>query len=375
MRAAAKGCARARAEKLTSERQARVSAVRLVRAARRCSLGRGQVARSLGLHERTIRQWEERWRRDRLCLKARGRQSLELSRDQRRQALDAWRASLGRIGVPSLLLAIQPRPARRALARLKARWRRALHRRGGSLCTCLSWTRPGSVWAMDWTNPEMPVDGVYQKIFVVRDLASGENLLSRPSPAESENLAARELSLLIAQHGAPLVLKSDNGTSLCAKAVRLTLAANKILALVSPPACPGYNGACEAGIGALQVQIHYIAAASGRERAWACDDVLMARQAVNTRVRENGLSAEDLWKARRPITPEEREQLWSAYRAELRSEFVQRGHKSDSPLTHSEQTSLDRAAISRALAEVNLVQFRRQWIRPPIRSQKLPRIS
>jgi hypothetical protein len=169
------------------------------------------------------------------------------------------------------------------------------------------------------------------------------------------------------------VVKSDNGGSLRCQAVALVLAAHGILALVSPPACPGYNGACEAGIGSLKVQIHHIAAASGRELEWSSEDVLEGQRAVNTRVREDGLSAEDRWVARRRFLEAEREQLWSSYRERLHAERAQRGYAAGLEVEPFEQASLDRAAISRALAEVGLVRFRRRWIRPPIRAKKLPR--
>jgi hypothetical protein len=39
----------------------------------------------------------------------------------------------------------------------------------------LHWTVPGSVWAMDFAEPPAPVDGVYDYLFSVRDLASGQH--------------------------------------------------------------------------------------------------------------------------------------------------------------------------------------------------------
>jgi hypothetical protein len=254
---------------------------------------------------------------------------------------------------------VDPRPARSALTNLKQRWRYAAHRRSGLLSARLEWTRVGAVGAMDWTDPEMPIEGYFTKILVVRDLASGQTLLSLPCARESGEVAARELEVLIHRYGAPAAVKSDNGLSLRCEGVRLVLSAHGILALASPPRCPGYNGACEAGIGALKVWTHHIAAASGRAHEWSCEDVEEARRAVNTRVRENGLSAEDSWSSRRPLRALARERVWSAYREHLHAECARR-HLAGAQLTPLAQASLDRAAISRALAEVGLVRFRRR---------------
>lgn len=266
-----------------------------------------------------------------------------------------------------------PPAARSALSDLKARWRYAAHRRGGRLCALLEWTRAGTVWAMDWTDPDASLEGQYTKILVVRDLASGRLLLSLPCERESGRIVARELRVLILRYGAPAVLKEDNGGSLRCAEVGLVLAHFGILALTSPPACPGYNGACEAGIGSLKVRAHHLAAASGRETSWSCDDVEAARVAVNQRVRETGLSADDIWSTRRPLSERERERLWTRYRTQQALERSVRGIEQDAQLGRLEQASLDRVAIARALDEEGLVRFRRRWIRPPIRAQKVSR--
>ena len=53
-------------------------------------------------------------------------------------------------------------------------------------------------------------------------------------------------------NGAPLVLKSDNGSAFVAEALQGWLRAAGVEALFSPPRLPAYNGSCEAGIGALK---------------------------------------------------------------------------------------------------------------------------
>lgn len=350
-----------------------MSTVRLVRWARRRGMARAEVARELWMWERTLRDWERRWRKDRLRACPSGQPRRSLSLGQREAALFALRETRGSVGVKQLMRAMWPPAPRSALVDLKARWRYAAHRRGGRLCARLEWTRAGTVWAMDWTDPDAALEGLYTKILVVRDLASGRLLLSLPCERESGRIVARELRRLILKYGAPAVVKEDNGGSLRCTEVGLVLSHFGILALTSPPACPGYNGACEAGIGSLKVRTHHLAAAAGRETAWSCDDVDAARKAVNARVRENGLSADDIWSARRPLSERERDELWARYRTHQAQVRSVRGIEPSATLVRLEQASVDRVAIARALEEEGLVRFRRRWIRPPIRSRKVSR--
>lgn len=350
-----------------------MSAVRLVRWGRRYGRTRVEVAGDLWMWERTLRDWEQRWHKDRLRAFPCGQPRRSLSRGQREAALLALRETRGRVGVKQLMQAVWPPAPRSALVDLKARWRMAAHRRGGRLCALLVWTRAGTAWAMDWTDPDASLEDLYTKIFVVRDLASGKLLLSLPCERESGPIVARELRRLALKHSAPAVLKEDNGGSLRCAEVGLVLSHFGILALTSPPACPGYNGACEAGIGSLKVRAHHLAAASGREDEWTCDDIEGARRAVNGRVRKSGLSAEDIWSTRRPLSEREREDLWTRYRTHQAHERSVRGIEPGAQLDRLTQASVDRAAIARALEEEGLVRFRRRWIRPPIRGRKMSR--
>lgn len=199
---------------------------------------------------------------------ARSRVSARFTRDQRQGVLWTLHRTSGRIGVNELMNVVWPSATRVSITDIKARWRYAAHRCGGRLCGLVQWTRAGSVWAMDWTDPDHALEGGYEKILSVRDLASGAALLALPSAVESGELVARELRRLVERYGAPAVLKEDNGRSPRCQSVELVLGYYVILALTSPPACPGYNGACEAGIGALKVVIGEMAAACGRDRAW-----------------------------------------------------------------------------------------------------------
>lgn len=361
-------------EPVEAAREARLSAVRLLRLGRHLGLASPEVAARIGMRAGTLRVWEYRWREDRLAARALGRPACrEVPRAQRQTVLWALHASGGRIGVDQLMLLVWPPVPRSGITDLKARWRYAVHRRGGRLCGQVEWLRAGAVWALDWTKPEQAVEGLYPLLLVVRDLASGSNLLSRPCLAESGDTAVRELERLIAKHGAPAVIKRDNGKSLANDAVDLVCAHHGILVLTSPPRCPGYNGACEAGIGSVKLAAHHLAAAAGRDLEWSCDDVDAARANVNARIGRDGLSADDRWFTRRPFGLREREGLWGRYREHEARERAARGLDPGASLGRFEQASVDRRAIARALEEEGLVRFRRRWIRPPIRGRKVSR--
>ena len=51
----------------------------------------------------------------------------------------------------------------------------------------LRWHKPGTVWAIDFFDAPLPVDGIFPYVFVVRDLASGNQLLALP--VEDKELA------------------------------------------------------------------------------------------------------------------------------------------------------------------------------------------
>lgn len=126
--------------------------------------------------------------------------------------------------------------------------------------------------------------------------------------------------------------------------------------------------------GTTPVPTHlHLATAAGRGEEWSCDDVDAARAAVNARVRRNGLSADDMWSARRAFGEREREQLWSRYREHEARERTARSLEPGAELERLEHASVDRRAIARALEDEGLVRFRRRWIRPPIRGRKVSR--
>ena len=179
----------------------------------RLPTGRSRAATlrmDLCLSDRTLRDWRESWANDKLHPGSRGRPSKRASQDQRLEMIGI----LWMLGVGTGWDAIKPsfpdlsrREGRRLLRRVRKLWKRL--ERDGELA--LEWKRPGTVWALDFTDAPNAIDAMYPYILDVRDLASGKQLMSLPCEDETEATATAAMKALIAQHGAPLVLKADNG--------------------------------------------------------------------------------------------------------------------------------------------------------------------
>ena len=173
----------------------------------------------------------------------------------------------------------------------------------------LHWQQPGSVWAIDYARPPLPLEEGFTDLLAVRDLASGLQLLWLPvAEATAATTTAALLSLFLL-YGAPLVLKVDNGSPFVAQATQALLAQWQVVALYSPPGRPQYNGAIEAGIGALKVRTHYQAVRQGRPGQWTLTDAEAARQEANALGRpwgSHGPTPAERWAGRRAVTAPER---------------------------------------------------------------------
>lgn len=317
-----------------ARRRAEHRAAALVRMARRLRTGLAVVAGTLGVAARTLR--DLRARRTRRCATrghgrgpGRGRSRGRPPASVAKETLDAVDEMLdeckGRIGVATLRQDFRQVPRAR-LERATRAWRR----RHAETVERLAWTSPGSVWAADWTEPQPPIEtlgrGVCRRMLVVRDLASGMQLLALPAEHATADVAADALESLIMAHGAPLVLKTDNGSNVAEAQVRELLARAGIMHLRSPARTPRYNGAVEAGIGSIKVRLHHIAAANGRPECPTFDDVEAARLEANAspcsrwRGDLRGLSPDERWSARSVLSDEQRQAFAEAVHAANRAE-------------------------------------------------------
>jgi transposase InsO family protein len=81
---------------------------------------------------------------------------------------------------------------------------------------------------------------------------------------ESAETTINALHGLFQEHGAPLVLKSDNGAGFISTAMIRFLKGWRVRSLFSPPYTPEYNGTIEAGNGGLKTRTREEAALPGR---------------------------------------------------------------------------------------------------------------
>jgi transposase InsO family protein len=350
-----------------AERLVRRSALVFLRWLRLRGLSRADAARRLGLLETTVATWEDRWRRDHLEIQARGRTPDRGDRDLRMTVLGLFHFLGPDVGLPTLQ-AILPDAPRAELVELQRRYRFAHKRRSHCLIHALRWTLPGAVWAMDFAEPPAPIDARYPYVLVVRDLASGCQLEAMPCVEPDAALVISVLEALFAAHGAPLVLKSDNGSAFIAREVAALLDAHDVHHLLSPPGTPSYNGSVEAGIGSLKTRAHHEAARNDRPGEWTCDDVEAARRQANETARPNGHRQPtplEAWQSRSPIEPSLRVDLTlvrDRYLEEARREKHLAPH---ALLDRHTEASIHRIALGRALVELGLLQHRRR--RVPLR--------
>jgi len=237
----------------------------------------------------------------------------------------------------------------------------------------LHWTRPGSVWAMDYTEPMDPVDGIFAQILVVQDLASSCPIESLSLPGKSGKMVAIALEDLFKKHGAPMVLKSDNDSTFLVPEVSEVLERYNVLLLLSPPYSPLYNGSVELTNGVLKRFIAWRAMQEGRADCWSCDDVRKARDTIGGFRRKGGLTRLQTFESRTPVTDSERAALRSSYESlrpivmeELRKELESKKDKNPTAREAALSSKADRIALERALCENGLLFYRSRRVSPLI---------
>jgi len=296
------------------------------------------------------------------------------------------------------LRAFFPNAPRSELEHMLARYRSLHLSRNKVLLHVLRWTQPGTVWAMDFAKPALPVDGIYPYVFVVRDLASGNMLLSLPVPSREIKHVVAALVALFSQYNPPLVLKSDNEfdtwsvleplkqrgfepeewTAL--QELARLLENNGVIPLLSPSYYPEYNAAIEAGIGSFKTRAHHEAARHGHPDQWNCDDVEAARLQANELSRPWGHDQDTpdiAWAERKPVSSLQRSSFAVAVR-QAETELSQtKGQQMlpGMPLGPKDMASIRREAISRALTTQGFLCIRRRRFTLPIKRSWLSNIS
>jgi len=124
------------------------------------------------------------------------------------------------------------------LLRVHARRRRRMWR-------TLEWNLSGAVWAIDGTWLDHPVAPNGRRALVVVELHSRQTLSLESVPGERAASVVACLEGLFEEHGAPLVMKADNGSAFIAAQVAELCRRYGITLLHSPVRRPRYNGTCE----------------------------------------------------------------------------------------------------------------------------------
>ena len=359
------------------ERETRKRVIAAVRLLRLVGCKQRDAAVRIGIAGSTLGAWQRGWKRNRLQPRPRGRPLERVGGEERQRIIDVIDYFGPQIGLPTVRTMF-PNVARGELEDLLRQYRTAWTRDHRLLLHTLRWTRAGAAWAMDYADPPLPVDGFYRHILLVRDLGSRRNLLWLPVVQKNEHAACAAFQSLVAEHGAPLVLKADNDGAFRGGMIKESAAACGTWILSSPAYMPRYNGSCEAGVGALKTYTHHEAARHDRPGEWTCDDLEAAKLKANHTSRPWGRSgppAEQVWHDRQPITALEREVFRKMVQAHMDELRLERGVCDPGELTCCEQAAVRRQAVTRALVKLGFLVVRRRSITPPIKSRFASRIS
>jgi len=357
------------------ERTIRASAVAFSRWARQHGLAIDAAAERAGISARTLRDWESGWRVDKLKIKPRGRAYETSDRETREMMIAVFQIYGPGVSVPALQ-EIFPDAARRELEDLQERVQRIYTKR--HVLYVLRWLKPGTVWAMDFAEAPSPIDGKFRYMLIVRDLATGKQLMALPVEAMTAQVVRDALTLAFVENAEPYVIKSDNGSAFVASETREFLASRKIVQLLSPPGLPSYNGSCEAGVGSVKTRAHHESARHDRPGAWTCDDVEAARLQANQTALPFGArlgTPDALWAARLPLVDSERDALAASIAKLAPEERVRQGYLDLVPLSQAQQDAVNRVAIGRALVAHGLLEFRRRRVSPQIKPVTTAKIS
>jgi hypothetical protein len=208
-----------------------------------------RLCRVVGVPYGSFRRWKARLAQG---APARGRPGpkkvVPLSLDELRGAVDGLDHGGQRSrGARALYRQYQAQISRRELEALIATARRAAAEERQAACCHITWHVPGVVWSLDDTELAR-VNGRPLCLHQVQDLASRYKFLPWVGERILGETVAERLEQLFRQHGAPLVLKRDNGGNLNQHAVDVVLARYWVVPLNSPRQYPPYNGGMERAI-------------------------------------------------------------------------------------------------------------------------------
>jgi hypothetical protein len=202
----------------------------------------------------------------------------------------------------------------------------------------------------------------------------------QPVSGESAVETCGVLRGLFAEHGAPVVLKMDNGPAFRSEELARMLSPQGVAVFYSPAYTPSYNGSVEAGVGAMKGRTAMQAWLRGASGSWTWEDMEAARQEANAACvgrRESSLTRAQVW-ALRP-------QLNEAARSALGAEVLRQQPPcvwpgADAKDEVSGGSVLDRSCpwrvvLGRALVTLGYLVLSWRRIPLPINPQKTDKIT
>lgn len=353
-----------------AEHGARKGAVEYVRFALLHGGTKKSAAQELGISPRTLREWEQRLRAGRLAARRRGRRPARSSREDRNRVIAAVNLLGPKVGVRTLRW-FYPEMARSELEEILRGSRKLYMREHEILVHELRWREPGAVWAMDHSDPPAPIGGDREVVFSVRDLPSGAELLWKGEEGATAPETVAAMRGLFELHGAPLVVKSDNGPAFRSGVMAALLDGWGVKLLLSPVRTPRYNGACESGIRWLRERTEHLAAGQGHAGAWRVEDMERAKELQNMLPKDASQgerSRGEVFDARRRISEAERSEFTIRVKTEELLARRERGIGRDVVLSQRKQSEINRTAIRRALVAHGILTIRRRRVSLTLKS-------
>jgi transposase InsO family protein len=327
----------------------------------------GETAELLHIPVRTLGDWRLDFTVRALAALPLGRPAYLVPPAQRNLVIQHIDVSGPGVGVPSLRAQFPGIPRlelENILNRFRHEWRQS-HR---EVLNQLKWSTAGAVWAIDHHGPRTPAtDGGFHYLLAVRDLASGQVLLWLPVSDATANHVIKVLEMLFIVYGAPLVLKSDNGSAFIADDLRKLCRRFGVRNLYSPPHTPSYNGSIEATIGSLKTRTERHAAQAGHAGLWTRADLDAARHEANNAAGPCGLCPDQTWTARPGIAQDQRD-LFLEATAHRFDDLDAAQHK---PKDDAQHRAMHRAAISQVLVELGYLSITRGRTRLPVCKKKV----
>jgi transposase InsO family protein len=352
----------------------RLHTVRWIMRLKLCGMTLIRASKRLGIPYRTAQEWVRRFKKDGLKARRRGRPLERGTPALRNNVFETLRALGPGTGVPTLRKHNPDLPFRELLS-LKKRYARAYKRRKKRLSEALTWTRPGSVWSIDFTEPPTEVDGKYRYLLCVEDLSSGCNLETIPVVRKRSFQVKQVLEHLCRKHGPPLVIKADNDSCFTKGVMKYLHEKYGVSFLFSPAYMPWYNGGVESCIGRLKPIIFHRGSSNGRPYEWSSGDVHAGCILANETVTKTGMTHSEIFERRVPLSSEERFIFLNELESQKKKVLESLEKKAGEEPNGSEKAIIQRRATRDALIKCGYLTFRRRWITPALKRQNYARIS